>query len=404
MGPSTAAAAELHRRFQSNEQFYLTSVAHFFNILSEQSPATMEVTQLYNDALAAVGNHLPSLDTTAFLTAYLRCLRLVKHVSADEALAEATKLLAKKGSKEGVPATAYLEILRCLNSKSIETETAARMAISTLQRILDSTGSTFRWSAEMHFAVMQTLVKAGTMRANAYFVNNVLRQFQWDSTFCELLYEEYRKSSSAELWAELTKRLLVWTARYDVTLSERFKRMVEEDFETIHVQVRTFRELAIFRYRDAEEKRISAQPTAQLPNTFTDYVSHALPFPDRDTGTVNEYGDLGQWRTPELGGPLKGPNGAKGPARFAPELYGESKKSYLSEWVDPRARTGLPKLPSPWDRKYAQYARGTSPSYDQVYAGPFPEIFPERFNFRRITRWDFKDIEQQSKYKFSGPY
>lgn len=255
------------------------------------------------------------------------------------------------------------------------------------------------WSADMHFAVVRVLVNCGTMKANEYFVRNVLRQFQWPCAFLEVLYLEYRRHEDVGLWAELTKRALVWTARYDVTPSEKLKRLIEDDYCYIGVQTRTFRELAVFQFRDLEEKRHASRITSALPNPWADCVSHALPFPDRDAGYPDEYGDIGQWRAP--GGPG---SPVKGPGYYAPVMEGEHLRGYTAEWRDLKNPMRPPTFPDPWEKKYAQYARGQHPSYDMVYAGPMPEIFPERYNFRKPTRWDFHDIEKQGKFKISGPY
>eukprot|EP00796_Vickermania_ingenoplastis_P007428 gene7428-5229_t len=255
------------------------------------------------------------------------------------------------------------------------------------------------WSADMHLEVVKVLVNCGTMKANEYFVQHVLRQFQWSCEFLEVLYLEYRRHEDMELWAELTKRALVWTARYDVTVSETLKRLIEDDYDYIGVHTRTFRELAVFQFQTVEEKRHSRQITSELPNPWIDYVSHALPFPDRDAGYPDEYGDLGQWRAP--GGPG---SPVKGPGYYAPPMEGEHQRGYTAEWRDLKNPMRPPTFPDPWEKKYKQYARGQHPSYDMTYAGPMPEIFPERRNFRKPTRWDYHDIEKQSKFKISGPY
>lgn len=255
------------------------------------------------------------------------------------------------------------------------------------------------WSADMHLAVVRVLVNCGTMKANEYFVRNVLRQFQWPCTFLEVLYLEYRRHADVDLWAELTKRALVWTARYDVLVTEKLKRLIEDDYAYIGVHTRTFRELAVFQFRDLEEKRHASRITSALPNPWVDFVSHALPFPDRDAGYPDEYGDIGQWRAP--GGPG---SPVKGPGYYAPAMEGEHLRGYTAEWRDLKNPMRPPTFPDPWEKKYAQYARGQHPSYDMVYAGPMPEIFPERYNFRKPTRWDFHDIEKQGKFKISGPY
>ncbi|RHW67035.1 Mitochondrial SSU ribosomal protein [Trypanosoma brucei equiperdum] len=255
------------------------------------------------------------------------------------------------------------------------------------------------WAADMHLQVVETMVGCGTMKANDYFVRNVLRQFSWDSRFLEALYVEYRRQDDVDMWAELTKRALVWTARYNAPASERLRRLIEDDYDTIRVQTRTFRELAVFQFRDVEERRHSRDVVNELPNPWYDYVAHALPFPDRDAGYPDEYGDLGQWRAP--GGPG---SPVRGPGYYAPPMEGEHQRGYTAEWRDLRNPMRPPEFPTPWERKYRQYARGQHPSYDMVYAGPMPEIFPMRRDFRKPTRWDFHDIEKQGKYRTSGPY
>ena len=139
-------------------------------------------------------------------------------------------------------------------------------------------------------------------------------------------------------------------------------------------------------------------PATAMPNPFMDYVSHALPFPDRDTGSLDEFGEIGQNRNPLVEGKtvrasFYEPSQPSGPAR-----------EYTSQMRESTAPMDPVRLPAPWSAKAREYARGKHPSYDQIYAGPMPEIFPSQRNFRRETRWDFKSIENQSKYKMSNPY
>ena len=139
-------------------------------------------------------------------------------------------------------------------------------------------------------------------------------------------------------------------------------------------------------------------PATAMPNPVMDYVSHALPFPDRDTGNLDEFGELGQNRFPQKDGRM-----ARAPF-FEPSMpYGPAKE-YTSELKEAGNPMDPVRLPAPWAAKYKEYARGKHPSYDQVYAGPMPQIFPSQRNFRRETRWDFKSIQNQSKYKVSTPY
>lgn len=307
-------------------------------------------------------------------------------------LAETSKWIATSTVDPAVSPTGYRYLRPDFDPKAVMQQLAL-----VLREIESNPHIT--WSSDMHLAVVRVLVNCGTMKANAYFVRHVLRQFQWPCNFLEMLYLEYRRHEDVDVWAELTKRALVWTARYDVTVSENLKRLIEDDYEYIGVHTRTFRELAVFQFRDLEEKRHASRITSALPNPWVDMVSHALPFPDRDAGYPDEYGDIGQWRAP--GGPG---SPVKGPGYYAPPMEGEHLRGYTAEWRDLKNPMRPPTFPDPWEKKYAQYARGQHPSYDMVYAGPMPEIFPERYNFRKPTRWDFHDIEKQSKFKISGPY
>lgn len=256
----------------------------------------------------------------------------------------------------------------------------------------------FVWSTDLHLAVMENLLVCGTMTVSDYFVQNVLRQHRWeDIRFGHILYSEFRKSTTLELWSEKTKRLIVWFCRYKITIPESLKRRIENDYDKIKVETRSLKELVEFSFRDMGEKKWHQDPRAQLPNPVMDTVSHALPFPDRDTGYPNAYGDLGQWRSPE--------SGVKGPRFYAPAMDGEDNhRGYTAEWKDNTAPTGDVKLASPWDQKYKLMNRGKHPSYDAVYAGPFPQIFPSKVNWKKPTRWDFHNIESQSKYIMNGPY
>merc|ERR1712000_251831 len=107
--------------------------------------------------------------------------------------------------------------------------------------------------------------------------------------------------------------------------------MIEDDYDTIQVQTRSFRDVAIFAFRDAAERKESQDPASQLPNPVMDYVSHALPFPDRDTGYPNEYGDIGQWREPS--------SGIKGPEFWTAKMHDDAQKGYHGEWKEQTATT-----------------------------------------------------------------
>lgn len=362
------------------------------------------------------------VDERALLTTYLRMLRELKHLTGAQLLQEAQAYMkasctVNESVPEALTAAHYLEVLKGLADEcaftlqrkaGVEARYEYRNASLDPKAVIHSLSLVLKeiaanphivWSADMHLEVVKVLVGCGTMKANEYFVQNVLRQFQWSSEFLEHLYMEYRRHESVELWAELTKRSLVWTARYDVQVSETLKRLIEDDYDLIGVHTRTFRELAVFQFKDVEEKRHARQVVNDLPNPWVDYVSHALPFPDRDAGYPDEYGDIGQWRAP--GGPG---SPVKGPGYYAPPMEGEHQRGYTAEWRDLKNPMRPPTFPSPWDRKYRQYERGQHPSYDMVYAGPMPEVFPGRHNFRKPTRWDYHDIEKQGKFKISGPY
>lgn len=384
-----------------------------------------------------------ALDERALLQTVLRLHRIVKHASGSELLQFAHSFTLSSAASGTLPSSQppraalctahYLEVLKgladegafelvkpplpssaALKSKGTRDPCASptsyrylrpafdpKAVMKQLALVLQEIQSQpyLTWSADLHLEVVKVLVRCGTMKGNEYFVNHVLRQFEWSCSFLEELYLEYRRHEDVELWAELTKRALVWTARYDVVVSEKLKRLIEDDYSFIGVQTRTFRELAVFQFKDVEEKRMEKQMSSALPNPWIDYVSHALPFPDRDAGYPDEFGDIGQWRAP--GGPG---SPVKGPGFYAPPMEGEHLRGYTAEWRDLKNPMRPPTFPDPWEKKYAQYARGQHPSYDMVYAGPMPQIFPERYNFRKPTRWDYHDIEKQGKFKISGPY
>ncbi|CAD2219903.1 hypothetical protein AGDE_09041 [Angomonas deanei] len=447
LGPNTAEEDEMQSRFFSNTQFLVhatkemiaTATARYVrdhedvcngedynNAAFLQGPAeeAEKVLQFCETLLerlwTTLGPAMHAVQTSSLLTQVLTLHRVVGkkggkalHDLANTFL-ERKAALGKDKTKELLTAPNYQEILRAFADESFfyydkktntcqyrEKDFDARRVVKELSAVLAEIrhNTHVTWSAEMHLSVVRVLVNCGTMKANDYFVQNVLRQFSWNSKFLEALYGEYRRQDSVDLWSELTKRALVWSARYDVVVSETFKRMVEDDYNIIHVQTRTFRELAVFQFRDVEERRLARDAVSELPNPWIDYVSHALPFPDRDAGYPDEYGDIGQWRAP--GGPG---SPTKGPGYYAPPMEGEHLKGYTSEWRDLKNPMKPPAFPNPWERKYKQYARGQHPSYDMTYAGPMPEIFPGRHDFRKPTRWDYHDIQRQSKYKVSGPY
>ncbi|CAJ1008900.1 hypothetical protein Q4I28_004213 [Leishmania naiffi] len=444
LGPSRTTEDEMQSRFFSNSQFLVHAIKEFVAVVLQRhmamfpeavdaqtaAPVFFEPTATAQETLAfcdgllqrmmeRLKGKLGSLATSPLLTTLL-CVRRIVGKQSGRALQEyANQFLTKKaalnadGLCESLTAPNYFQILAAYADESAHnynaktqqytyapgfrpTETMKGLC-ATLKEI--SANQHVAWSAEMHLQVVRTLVGCGTMKANTYFVENVLRQFKWDSRFLEALYAEYRRQDSVDLWAELTKRALVWTARYNVITSEGLKRLIEDDYDIIHVQTRSFRELAVFQFRDVEEKRHAHNVVNELPNPWIDYVTHALPFPDRDAGYPDEYGDIGQWRAP--GGPG---SPVKGPGYYAPPMEGEHLRGYTAEWRDLKNPMKPPAFPEPWERKYKQYARGQHPSYDMVYAGPMPEIFPGRRDFRKPTRWDFHDVEKQGKQKISGPY
>ncbi|KAK7194182.1 Mitochondrial SSU ribosomal protein [Novymonas esmeraldas] len=445
LGPSRTTEDVMQSRFLSNTQFLLHATEEAMAValrryvamhpeavdaqaaapafFAEPPAAAQETLQFCDEllqrAMARLEGTFGDLDTSPLLSTLLRVRRVVGKQPGHALLQYANDFLAAKASRhadgvrESLTAPNYLQVLAAFADESaygynaktrqyqygpdFQPTTTVQRLRSTLQEI--AANQHVAWSAEMHLHVLRALVGCGTMQANTYFVENVLRQFQWDSSFLEVLYAEYRRADSVDRWAELTKRALVWTARYNVAASERLKRLIEDDYDVIHVQTRSLRELAVFQFRDAEEKRHAGNIVNELPNPWIDYVAHALPFPDRDAGYPDEYGDIGQWRAP--GGPG---SPVKGPGYYAPPMEGEHMRGYTAEWRDLKNPMKPPAFPDPWERKYKQYARGQHPSYDMVYAGPMPEIFPGRRDFRKPTRWDYHDVERQGKQKISGPY
>ncbi|KAG8345296.1 hypothetical protein TRVL_03878 [Trypanosoma vivax] len=444
LGPSSTTEDEMQSRFFSNEQFLVHSTREILRVVVQEhrrhhpkacSRGTSEAfftkvtgadevlgfcDELVERLFTVLGPKLHTLTTSSMLSSLLEVHRVVGKESGVELLQRANKFLERKAAlggdnaREPLTAPNYLQVLTgfgdesafvydgnkkgpCLYRTGFDPRATMQHLADVVQEI--SGNPHVPWAADMHLQVVLTMVGCGTMKANEYFVKNVLRQFRWDCRFLEALYMEYRRHDDVDMWAELTKRALVWTARYDVAASERLRRLIEDDYDIIQVHTRTFRELAVFQFRDVEERRHARDAVNELPNPWRDYVAHALPFPDRDTGYPDEYGDIGQWRAP--GGPG---SPVRGPGYYAPPMHGEHQRGYTAEWRDLRNPMRPPEFPVPWERKYRQYARGQHPSYDMVYAGPMPEIFPNRYDFRKPTRWDFHDIEKQGKFKVSGPY
>jgi len=405
LGLSVSVIDEQHSRFFTNEQYVLKVYCTMLDLLIEGHAEGFG--KPYDQALAfmtrcekLLGDTLKDLDVRSYLVRKMKVERVLGKGSG----AAVKKVMAATLDPRGELAhpAHYLEVL-----EAYATDSAAATDAETPQRLLReiseviqemNSAPSFEWTASHHLAILKCLVGCRTMKANEYFVANVLRRYKWGDDFVVALYTEYKMHSDVDMWAELTKRMLVWTCRYDVNLKEETKRLIEEDYDVIGIQMRTTQELAMFKYRHEAEKRERADPTSQLPNPLMNQVSHALPFPDRDTGYPNEYGELGQWRHPNPH--LK----TKGPGFYAPRMYGEHQKGYHSEWRDRNSTKTPVKLPAPFDRKYKEFARGKHPSYDMVYAGPQPEIFPNRVNFRRKTRWDFQDIHKQSKFVMHGPF
>lgn len=418
-GSAGAASQELDHRFLTNEQFlvyHARETIRVLNNLSSASPAdkTRLVDATIERLFAVLGKCLHAFNTDGLLSELIQFHANVGRQTGAQLHTRANDFLKRKAAladnvKEITPAVVYRDILNgCAAEGAVDSTTGKRRpdfdpkatmatVASVTKEMLSNPDLT--WTCDMHLAVVQAMVRCGTMKANEYFVNNVLRKFRWNSKFLEALYEEYRRHDDIDMWAELTKRALVWCARYDVPASEELRRAIEDDYDVIKVQTRTFRELAVFQFRDVEEKRHARNPVNELPNPWIDYVSHALPFPDRDTGHPDEYGDIGQWRAP--GGPG---SPTKGPGYYAPPMEGEHLKGYTAEWRDSKNPMKPPAFPNPWERKYKQYARGQHPSYDMVYAGPMPEIMPGRVDWRKPTRWDYHDVEKQGKFKCSGPW
>eukprot|EP00758_Cryptobia_borreli_P009698 Tbor_TRINITY_DN5501_c7_g1::TRINITY_DN5501_c7_g1_i1::g.13552::m.13552 len=415
LGPSVTSIPQLSARFYSNEQFLVHTIGECIGLLAAAKHADMtsdEAVRMAEELYGRLKNKLGAksfaqLQTEALFVAILQVFRIHKGEGGKQLYERAQMLMRDKasGARDGLietlQASIYLEILRGFTTESADKNSPSFKPKETMKHLTEilqvmAADVHITWAADMHLEIIRTLVNTGTMVANKYFITNVLRKFSWESEFLEALYIEYRRADDVDTWAELTKRALVWTARYDVEVSENLKNMIEDDYATIKVQVRSFRELAVFQFRNVEEERVARDPVSLLPNPWTDYVSHALPFPDRDTGYPNEYGEIGQWRAPA--------GVTKGPGYYAPSMYGETLKQYTSEWRDPKNPMTPPAFPNPWERKYQQYARGQHPSYDMTYAGPMPEIFPQRKVFRQKTRWDTHDIQKQSKHKIMGPY
>lgn len=420
LGRPSPVIDELKPRFLTNEQYLMYTVRSSLEVLAAGTSLSAAEATSFADTLVArlfekLGSSVGSMPTTGLLRSILQFHRVIGKEKGVALQQRAQTFLNKKatltadGTKESLSAAEYLQILQAYAAEGMVDPTTQRRpagfdpraTMSNLAKVLSEIAGlrAVEWTCDMHLAVVQTMVRCGTMKANEYFINNVLRKFRWNSEFLEALYEEYRRHDDVELWAELTKRALVWTARYDVRASEELRRKIEDDYDIIKVQTRTLRELAVFQFRDVEEKRHARNAVNELPNPWIDYVSHALPFPDRDAGYPDEYGDIGQWRAP--GGPG---SPTKGPGFYAPKMAGEHLKGYTSEWRDLKNPMKPPAFPDVWERKYKEYARGQHPSYDQIYAGPMPEIMPGRTDFRKPTRWDFHDIEKQGKFRCSGPW
>jgi hypothetical protein len=423
LGPAETSLNVMAPRFLTNHQFLLHAASALIDDLVAKLPPKMDkstaanfIDELVERVFTRLGKHLGDLNIAPITVSMLRAASAFRDINGVQAKEIALVLSARKAKAlkelEGEDAGAatlevlheavYLEILRTYNAHAAKDLATQRLdphgTIATATELLREMASitSLEWSADHHLAVVTLLVQCGTMAANTYFVKNVLRRFKWDSRFLFQLYQEYRRYDDVEMWAELTKRMLVWTARYNVTVDEATKRAIEDDYAHIKVQVRSFKELVAFAFKNTEEKRMANDPATLMPNPYMDFVSHALPFPDRDTGAINEYGTIGQMRDPL--------SKVRGPQRFTAAMPTENQREYTTEFKNPGDPMKPVKLAPGWDRKYAEHARGKHPSYDQVYAGPMPEIFPVRRNFRRETRWDFKDVQNQSKYKFSNPY
>ncbi|KEG07064.1 hypothetical protein DQ04_11051000, partial [Trypanosoma grayi] len=346
LGPSVTTEDEMQSRFFSNDQFLVHTVKEMLRVVLqghrrahpaaverggsevffekvEDADETLKLCDEFVERLfTTLGRKMHSLQTSSLVSSILEVHRVVGKESGSALLRRANQFMARKAALEGdsavesLTASNYLQILSGFADESAYVYDSKRKGPiryrngfdprATMQQLAavvqEIAGNPHvSWAADMHLQVVCTMVGCGTMKANDYFVRNVLRQFSWNSRFLEELYMEYRRHDDVDTWAELTKRALVWTARYDVKPSERLKRLIEDDYDVIQVQTRTFRELAVFQFRDVEEKRHRRDAVNELPNPWSDYVAHALPFPDRDAGYPDEYGDIGQWRAP--GGP-----------------------------------------------------------------------------------------------------
>eukprot|EP00760_Papus_ankaliazontas_P024134 PhM_4_TR2126/c0_g1_i1/m.3147 len=402
-GPQKTFVAERHHRFHSNEQFVLKTYSTVLNVLLTNTPDNIQnkykfACDLIDRCKKVLGDKMKDLDVNAFMATELKVHRVIGRKSGEE-LYEIMHVLSKERNEIPHPAH-YLEVLQGFVS-DVQTfkKDVAKKTVANVVKIVREMNSIaeFTFSYEHHLAVLEVLVKCRTMKGNEYFIANIQRKFSWTDACCRLLYEEYKMQPDVEMWAEQTKRMLVWACRYRAAISEDTKRMIEDDYDIHGIQMRTMQELVVFRYRDLAERKEKKDPASQLPNPLIDRVSHALPFPDRDTGSVDEYGGLGQWRHPN-------PHlGTKGPGYYAPRMYGEVQRGYHAEWRDRLNPNKSAKLAAPFDRKYKEYAHGKHPSYDMTYAGPMPQIFPNKMHFRRKTRWDFQDIHAQSKFKMHGP-
>ena len=414
-----AASIDFHEpqaRFDTNDQAVLRNISTLCKLLVDGTvtpdrvpggDATKFIDELYDEAKIALGaRRYASLQTDAFFAGILHVRRTCSGESGPLLISYMKRLLAEKaalgetGVSERPHPGMYLQCILGLADDGSKGRSGfdPRATLTGLEALVTEmvSADTFTWSADVHLAIMKVLLACGTMKCNEYFVKNVLRQFPWNESFMVVLYQEYRRHEHVDMWAELTKRMLVWTARYAVRYGEEIKRLIEDDYDVIKVQTRSIKELVEFSFRHAAEKKQASDPMNQLPNPVLDYVSHALPFPDRDTGYPNEFGEIGQMRGPA--------SGVKGPIHYAPPMQGEHQRGYTAEWRDNSRQMNAVQLPAPWDRKYKELNRGKHPSYDMVYAGPMPEIFPAKKDFRKPTRWDFHQIESQSKYIMSGPY
>ena len=183
--------------------------------------------------------------------------------------------------RESLHGAHYLELLLGIvneaESQGPLEASACRELLQTLIRLLRemNTAPGMTWTLAHHMAVLRVLVGCRTGKANAYFVQNVLRKFKWTDEAIVVLYREYKLHPDVNSWAEHTKRALIWAARYNVRVSETTRRLIEEDYEVIGVQMRTTQELMTFAYRSKSEEKQRADPSAQLPNPVMDRVVHA---------------------------------------------------------------------------------------------------------------------------------